>query len=91
MLVTWFVIIIYSIIKLSVLLTTTTDRFKYITWGGLMYFVSSSLIFATANFTTLIEGEAKKYLWILNSTLYLVFLILILVEWKKTFYLRKRA
>lgn len=61
--------------------------FLYVNAGVILYFVSSILFFASGNLILKLDipSETMKYIGILNDLLYLIFVILIFVEWYRNF------
>lgn len=60
----------------------STKKYIYFNTGFFMYTLCSTLLFTLGNIGT---RELKSYVWNINSSLYLVFQILIFVEWFKNF------
>ena len=76
-------LIIYSFYFFIKNLDNNSDKkYIYFNAGFFVYTLCSSLIFSTGN---LGSKEIKSYAWLFNNTLYLVFQILIFVEWYKNF------
>ena len=57
--------------------------FPYVNTGVFIYLLGSTLIFASASVTTGLSRDLNKYLWRINSILYLIFQFLIFYEWYK--------
>ena len=60
-----------------------TQKYIYFNSGFFVYTICSTLIFTLGSLRDL--GELKLYVWLLNAFLYLIFQILIFVEWYKNF------
>ena len=88
MLSTSIVLIAYSVAYFYKLLDGK-KKFLLVNAGILLYLVSSTLIFVTANLTNLLDRSQNKLLWILNSFLYLIYQILIFIEWRRNFSMKK--
>ena len=56
-------------------------RFIYIVSGFFLYILCSTLLFTTGNIT----AGIKRIIWISNAMLYIVYQVLIFVEWYKNF------
>jgi hypothetical protein len=56
-------------------------KFIYITSGFFLYILCSTLLFTTGN----ISSEIKNFIWYTNAILYIVYQVLIFVEWYKHF------
>lgn len=59
--------------------------YYYINIGILFYLFGSTILFMVGNLTNKLSAEYTKVPWILNSGLYIVYKLLILLEWKKSF------
>ncbi|WKD85612.1 hypothetical protein KCTC32516_00953 [Polaribacter huanghezhanensis] len=57
------------------------SRFIFIVSGMFLYFLCSLLLFTAGN----IKGSTKMLIWITNALLYILYQILIFVEWYKHF------
>lgn len=75
-------IIIYSIVHLYNSLSKKGE-YLFINAGVLIYITTSTLIFILGNYLSAFENNTNTYIWVINKVLYAVYLILILVEWKK--------
>lgn len=82
--ITSFLIIIYATFHLYNLLGEKKE-FYYINIGILMYLFSSTILFLVGNLMTYLSTEVNKIPWILNAFLYLIYQLLILLEWKRSF------
>jgi hypothetical protein len=87
LLVTTCAIIIYAVFYLFELVTKKLP-FHYVTMGIFIYFISSSLIFASATTIVSFNVEIGSFIWKINALLFIVYQLLILWEWKQTFYLK---
>lgn len=83
-------IVTYAIIHLYNSLNNT-NNYLIINAGILIYITSSTLIFILGNYLSYedINSVVKRNIYLLNKILYVVYLILILLEWKKNFRLVK--
>lgn len=79
-------IVFYSILYFSEVLNSS-KTFVYLNSGVFMYLISSTFLFSVGNFinSSTSENDIKRYVWILNGFLYLVYQLLIFVEWYKNF------
>tara|TARA_R110001632_G_scaffold102272_1_gene210328 strand:+ start:6356 stop:6568 length:213 start_codon:yes stop_codon:yes gene_type:complete len=62
-------------------ISTPEKRFIYFISGLFAYILCSTLIFFAGN----ISGDTQRILWRVNNSLYILFQLLILVEWYKNF------
>jgi hypothetical protein len=60
-------------------------EFYFINIGILFYLFGSTILFLVGNLTIVLSPKMNKITWILNSILYVLYQIFILVEWKKSF------
>lgn len=62
-------------------------EFIYINSGIFIYLISSTFIFSVGNFINLSNSDHmfKKYIWILNAFVYLIYQILIFIDWYRNF------
>jgi len=81
--ITSFPLVIYSIFHLYNSLSKSV-RFMYINAGILIYIATSTLIFILGNYISKIDKEIADGVWFLNKVFYVGYLILILIEWKKS-------
>ena len=80
--ITSFPIVIYSVIHLFNSLTQN-NRFMLINSGILIYLTLSTLIFILGDYlSSVINSSVVKIIWFINTVLYAIYLILILIEWK---------
>ncbi len=82
--ITSFPIIIYSIIHLYNSLSKEGE-YMIINSGILVYITTSTLIFFLGNYLSGNHGNTITKIWLINKVLYVLYLVLILIEWKKTF------
>lgn len=81
--ITSFPLVIYSIVHLYNSLSKN-GQFMYINAGILVYLTSSTLIFILASYITpLTKNDLISNVWFINKILYVIYMILILIEWKK--------
>ncbi|AXO80486.1 hypothetical protein DZC78_08855 [Olleya aquimaris] len=81
--ITSFPIVIYSIIHLYNSISKK-GAFIYINAGILIYLTTSTLIFILGDYLSEYNNTTIKKIWLVNKVLYLLYLILIFVEWKTT-------
>ncbi len=78
-----------SIVSFSVLYfynsLTEKMEFTYVNSGIFIYLISSTLIFCSGNFTNAYDSSLDKILWLFNSILFVVYQILIFMEWYKNY------
>jgi len=84
-LITYSLLIVYSVIYLLELVSKKMT-FTYIIVGMLVYFISSSLIFATATSIVSFDNEVNMLIWKINAVLFILYQLLILLEWIQAFY-----
>ena len=79
-------IVFYSILYFSEILNSS-KTFVYLNSGVFMYLISSTFLFSVGNFIndSSSTSDFKRYVWILNAFLYLVYQLLIFIEWYKNF------
>jgi len=82
--ITSFPIIIYSTYYLYNLLNEKKD-FYYINLGILIYLFGSTVLFLVGNLVAKLDNNLNDIPWILNSALYIMYQLFILVEWKNNF------
>jgi hypothetical protein len=82
-------IIFYSVVHLYNMLSAPR-RFFIINAGVLMYFSTNTLIFFLGTYL-MVEGETMGFtdetvlnIWGINNILYLIYLVFLTIEWKKT-------
>lgn len=83
-------LVVYAIVHLYNSLNKTND-YLIINAGILIYITSSTLIFILGNYLsyTLMNSELKNNIYLINKILYVVYLTLILIQWKRNFRLVK--
>jgi hypothetical protein len=82
---TSFPLVVYSIIHLYNSISKSS-RYMYINAGILIYIATSTLIFILGDYLSLFtKNQAIKNIWLINKVLYVIYMILILIEWKKNF------
>ena len=74
-------IIMYCILFFMQKIESSNTKYIYIVSGMFLYFLCSLLLFAVGN----IEAEIKIIIWYSNASLYLVYQLLIFIEWYKHF------
>ncbi len=80
--ITSFPLVIYSIVHLYNSLSKKGE-YMFVNAGVLIYITSSTLIFILGNYLhTSIDKETGVYIWFINKVLYVIYLLLILAEWK---------
>lgn len=87
LLVTTCTLIVYAVMYLLELISKQLP-FHHVTTGIFIYLISSSLIFASATSIVSFNREISDFIWNINALLFIVYQLLILWEWKQTFYLR---
>lgn len=80
--ITSFPLIIYSIIHLYNSLNKKGE-YMLINSGVLIYITTSTLIFILGDYLSKYSGDAITSIWMINKILYIIYLLLILMEWKK--------
>ena len=87
--ITSFPLVVYSIVHLYNSLSKK-GQYMYLNSGVLIYITSSTLIFILGNYLhEVLHKDSSIYIWFINKVLYVVYLLLILVEWKKLTSLQK--
>jgi hypothetical protein len=82
--ITSFLLILYATFHFYNMLNEKKE-FYYINMGVLIYLFGSTILFLVGNLTIVLSPKMNKITWILNSILYIVYQIFILVEWNKSF------
>ena len=82
--ITCFPLIIYSVFYFYQMLNEKKE-FYYINSGMIIYLFGSTIIFLSGNIINLYSTKFAKGCWIFNSLLYVFYLILMLIEWKKNY------
>jgi hypothetical protein len=80
-------LIVYAVMYLIELLSKQL-AFHYITIGIFIYFISSLFIFVSVTSIVSFNREISNFIWNINALLFVVYQLLILWEWKQTFYLK---
>ncbi len=75
-------LIIYSIMHLYNSLSKKGE-FMLINAGVLIYLTTSTLIFILGDYLSEFKNNTITKIWMINKILYVIYLVLILVEWKK--------
>jgi len=74
-------LIVYSFVFFIQRVNKSEKTNLYINSGFFLYLLCSTLLFTTGN----IEASIKRFIWYSNVTLYLLYQILIFIEWYKHF------
>lgn len=82
--ITSFLLILYATFHFYNMLNEKKE-FYYINMGVLIYLFGSTILFLVGNLTIVLSPKMNKITWILNSILYIVYQVFILVEWNKSF------
>jgi hypothetical protein len=82
--ITSFLLIVFASFHFYNLLNEKKE-FYYINMGVLIYLFGSTILFLVGNLMTSLSPKLNKIPWILNSFLYIIYQLFILVEWKKSF------
>jgi hypothetical protein len=83
--ITSFLLIVFASFHFYNLLNEKKE-FYYINMGILIYLFGSTILFLVGNLMTSLSPKLNKIPWILNSFLYIIYQLFILVEWKKSFF-----
>ncbi len=83
-------IIVYSVLYLFELISNKIP-YTYVIAGMLIYYISSSLIFASATSIVSFDNEVNMVIWKINAVLFIIYQLLILREWIQTFYRKTQA
>jgi len=88
--ITSFPLVVYATIHLYNSLNQTND-YLIINSGILIYITCSTLIFILGNYISYedMNADVKRNIYLINKILYVVYLILILLQWKRNFRLTK--
>lgn len=86
--ITSFLIIIYAVFYLYNLLDQKEKKFYYINLGIIIYLFGSTVLFLAGDLLTLYALRLEISIWVLNALLFIIYQILIFVEWKKSFSLK---
>ena len=60
-------------------------EFYYVNIGILVYLLGSTILFLVGNLMTSLSAAFNKIPWVLNSFMYLLYQIIILIDWKRRF------
>ena len=86
-LVTTSILVIYSVVYLYKLLSKSLP-FHYTTIGIFIYLISTSVIFAAASSIVQFSDAIGLFLWKINAGMFIIYQLLILYEWKQTYFLK---
>ncbi|AXT53895.1 hypothetical protein D1818_24900 [Aquimarina sp. BL5] len=81
-------LIMYSIVHFYNMLGKEKE-YLYINSGVFLYLTGSTLLFVAGNYIVSSNSVLNKSIWIINSVLFIVYQILIFIEWRKSFYQKK--
>ncbi len=86
------IIIIYSLVYFYNSLNHEKPKFLLINIGVFLYLICSTLIYASGNLVFNVNIPENTYLLLLkvNAILYIIFQILIFIEWRKNYYKKTR-
>ena len=73
-------IVMYALSHLFQTLGNPDKKYIYITSGVLLYFLPHALIFSSGNLMPNLPESVNEIIWLVNDSLYIVFLLLIFVE-----------
>ena len=73
-------IVLYALSHLFQTLGNPDKKYMYITSGVLLYFLPHALIFSSGNLMPNLPDNVNEIIWLVNSSLYIIFLLLIFVE-----------
>lgn len=79
-------LIIYSFIFLVKKIDDSNKNFIYLNSGLFIYILCSTLIFIAGN----LKSEIKNIIWLFNASLYIIYQLLISIDWYKNFRLQKK-
>lgn len=82
--ITSFLIIIFSMFHFYNILNEK-KKYYYINTGILLYLFGSTVLFISGNLISKLDLAPSKIVWILNSVLYIVYQVFILIEWREIF------
>jgi hypothetical protein len=80
-----FPIVIYALSHLFQTHGSPNKKYIYITSGILIYFLPHALVFSSGNLMPGLPSNVNQIIWLVNAVLYLIFLLLIFIEWYKHF------
>lgn len=64
---------------------SNSKKLMFINTGVLVYLMISSLLFIAGNFLINKSADITKWIWIINAGMYLIYQLLIFIEWKHTY------
>lgn len=79
--ITTFPLVVFSMIHLYNSLSKK-GKFMYINAGILIYLTTSTLIYILGNYLASYKSDLITHIWFLNKVLYVIYMSLILIEWK---------
>lgn len=82
--VTSFLLIIYAVFHFYNLLNAKKE-FYYVNIGILFYLFGSTILFFVGNLTTKLSPKVSLLTWTLNAFLLIIYYLLIIFEWNKSF------
>ncbi len=82
--ITSFLLIIFSMFHFYNILNEK-KKYYYINTGILLYLFGSTVLFISGNLISKLDLAPSKIVWILNSLLYIVYQVFILIEWMEIF------
>lgn len=86
--ITSFLLIIFSMFHFYNILNES-KKYYYINTGILLYLFGSTVLFISGNLLAKFDNSNSYIIWMLNSILYIVYQIFILIEWWKMFLEKK--
>ncbi|WP_143106320.1 hypothetical protein [Pustulibacterium marinum] len=79
-------VIIYLVVFLYKRIESNTTKYLYFAPSLLVYLVSSTLLFAVGEYLIEYHGRSTFVtLWSVNNVLYIIFLVIMIIEWYKHF------
>lgn len=78
-------LVIYSIFYFMESFGFENKKYLFFNSGLFIYLLSSTLIFSSGNLMENLPKDINRIVWVLNASLYLVYQILIFIEWYKNF------
>jgi hypothetical protein len=64
-------------------------QLMYVNSGVLIYLMASSLLFIAGNYLINASQQLTKWIWIINASMYLIYQLLIFIEWRQTYQIAK--
>lgn len=86
--ITSFLLIIFSMFHFYNILNEK-KKYYYINTGILLYLFGSTVLFMSGNLISKLDLAPSRIIWILNSILYIIYQIFILIEWREIFLKRE--